>query len=527
MDTAIDLFYSSGTPTEVFAKNYPDRKYSVKDKRFICSVCGEYVTLVISGYFSHTNATEASYCEKRVDSKSNANKPLYYKVGLPLYIRKFNDTLFNLCMGFYPLSQHNLKLLSEHKAQVIISSDDYRSPSQRYDINYENFSDSETTLKVIDFIPKKNYRIKITNNIFSETQVSIWSDYADNLSLSGAIFTCHENGGRKIRRGDNIETDTLYYWVTKSLPILLPEGVQIENKGNLRLSNEKYYKIYTIKFISNDENHFNILREFCHDYFKVNLVYYKPKLIPLWPPTVQHNSEYRPLGYGNVFAAIDLKSNSKPQVFKHNNSFYRSLEPISTINNFKYVKFPIGGNTLITIDRRFSLENSLFGSSINTRLLYKPIVFEDDIQFYDGDEYLPPLLGTLQWNGNREYRVYLIFKDKRCVSFPCESSEITGINGNSELILSKIVSQTGIIPIRKIKFVEPNIKDNHSNVFKFKTNPLIGSMTFLPVWAEELIINSIESLNFKECLSTILMKRVISVYELRNMMNWREKDNAN
>ena len=59
MNTALDNFISS-IPVEVNAYKYHNQSIPLDTHRFTCPACGEYVGLVINGFFRHGKRTDES-----------------------------------------------------------------------------------------------------------------------------------------------------------------------------------------------------------------------------------------------------------------------------------------------------------------------------------------------------------------------------------------------------------------------------------------------------------------------------------
>lgn len=89
---------------------------------------------------------------------------------------------------------------------------------QEIRLSKARFLEDQTTLIPVSFIPKStlNYTIDISPSDFDDFIRRKWSDYADGFTYDGAIFTCEDNGGKKIRRGDSISTHKSYYLMSRS-----------------------------------------------------------------------------------------------------------------------------------------------------------------------------------------------------------------------------------------------------------------------------------------------------------------------
>lgn len=152
MNTALDNFISS-IPVEVNASKYHNQSIPLDTHRFTCPVCGEYVGLVINGFFRHGKRTdESDFCEKRIDS-TGSSCSLQYRVGVPIYIRRNNiSNDYELKIGFPSIPYDILKIAAD--AEVTIA-DKSNIEKAAYTLKYSisRLSPSETTLCELDFIP--------------------------------------------------------------------------------------------------------------------------------------------------------------------------------------------------------------------------------------------------------------------------------------------------------------------------------------------------------------------------------------
>ena len=518
MDTALDLL-NPGSPTEVSGDKYT-RSYSVDEKRFICTVCGEYVSLRTNGYFYHRKRTEDSLCDLRVESKNAGNSSIYYRVGLPIYLRRFDSRSFRLYMGFYALSNSAMSLLIQSHSVVRIEDQDRRYEPMVYNVNNENFSCVEPRLIPISFIPQHNYKITVTDRPQSNIN-TIWSDYADTMSYDGALFTHHNNGGRKIRRGDSIETGTEYYLVTRYKPFQI-KGMSLQYEGLITLQSKQFFQVYIVKFDAG-EKQFSNLRDYCLTNFKVNLVYKKPRIIPLWPPVIQQNGVDRVIGSRSVLVSVDSQ-NLSSQVYVHDGKFTKEANCVILCSNTKYLKVsPLytDSDIAVTIDRRFSLETTMFRTYNKVPVQNYPIAFDSDGQNIDSDEAIPPALEKVTRSIRRDIRVDIISSDGKLKAIPNDKAAITGVSNGSVLVASKICTVMKIVPLRKIRFTDPKIHDDGEKHFYFKSDPTVGCMVVLPAWAEVFITNNLENLNFKDRMQLIFSTKTISLEALGEIVKWR------
>ena len=268
-------------PVEVDVSMYPNQSISTKERRFTCPICGEYVYLDKRGYFGHKNkSNEMNYCERRTGLTGQAYS-LSYRVGLPIYIKKKSkvSNSYILTIGFSSIRNNVIKSYPEVK----ITISDSMNPQSKVSYQLNRFLEKETCQ--LDFIPENNKNYDIDLSDCPKELNCYLSNYADGFINGRAIFTYHSGEGRKIHKGDTIETNTDYILVSAdSIEEIL--GMVSERIGEL-INTTAQYCVYRIRFEPSNRDVFQRLIYFCQDNFRITLVEKKPELIPLWPPTIQ------------------------------------------------------------------------------------------------------------------------------------------------------------------------------------------------------------------------------------------------
>lgn len=289
MKNALD-FYARGKQKEANADEYDRSRYYSKD-RFICPECGEAVHLTGSRYgnhFSHFKKSEVSaVCDRRVDG--NPTNSVYERIGLPIYIRKNATGNFYLYMGFKALPPGLMEKAIKESISVKIDG------RNTYRINNERFSCDGTVLIPLDYIPLSGQKYHLyyepVNKAYAVSQH--WSDYADGFSDEGAIFTVTEQGGKKIRHGDSVTTDEMYYWVRRQpqLPSFIP-GIEMKKCGRLILK-DNVLNVFCGSFSSDlSDAEFSYLTSYLRSNLKIHLLEKQPEFIPIWPPVVKTEDGY-------------------------------------------------------------------------------------------------------------------------------------------------------------------------------------------------------------------------------------------
>ncbi|MBD7970008.1 hypothetical protein [Paenibacillus gallinarum] len=313
MDSAIE-YYQLGkirTVAATDAKSLYTHSIGVAAKQFVCPECGEYVGFVLptnrTPHFKHARQNEVTKeCERRVSSQ-NYNNSIYERLGLPLYLRKFSEEQYELCIGFYGLDESLITDVEMDNLKVTIKSyDASRSEvGTNYLINHTNFKSESSNLMKVDFISSRY----IVHYSPSSKVVKIkekWGDFIEGIPDGGALFTFNEYGGRKIRINDEITTQTEYLYLCRNeLLTQNYSSIEISNSGSIILRRDEKiesYKIYKICFKPQNDRQFLKLIEFCREHFKVSLLLSSASLIPVWPPTVQSDNQINCIrSYNNFF----------------------------------------------------------------------------------------------------------------------------------------------------------------------------------------------------------------------------------
>ena len=349
MKTAIDC-YARGKQREANADDYT-RSRIYPQGRFICPECGELVHLAGSKYanhFSHYKKTDVSVlCDRRVDGVSIQS--IYERMGLPLYLRKDVNGDFRLFMGFRPLPVEVIELAGKNRVSFTI-----RETGNKFRITCERFSDVETTLIPILNIPygQEKFRLKYEPLNNSTNILKYWSDEAEGFLYDGALFSVSELGGKKIRSGDTISSDTEYYWVRMnySLPREIP-GIKMKRVGNLILKNGKCEVFQGVFDSSISDSEFSILTTYLRQSLKVHLLEKQPEFIPVWPPCLKTENGYIVRNTNKWMYGRVESGNEEPKIYVH---YEDETTPQQLYANDSIARVLINSiNTYISIDRKY------------------------------------------------------------------------------------------------------------------------------------------------------------------------------
>lgn len=355
MKTALD-YYDRGKIKESNADDYNSSSYYVKG-RFICPECGEPVHIrpsKYSNFFVHYKRTnENDECDRRVDGESTES--IYERMGIPLYLRTNDEEQFYLHMAFKSLPESILAKAEKEKAFLSIDQ------TKKYAINRERFSQTSTTMLPIDYIPvaNQNYDFSISPSTIKAIIEKYWSDYADGFTYDGGLFTVSDRGGRKIRHGDNVATETEYYWVRKQnqLPVLY-KGIEMSLVGKLILKNATWNVFKGVFSSEISDYEYVSLTNFLRDRLRVHLIEKVPEVLPLWPPVIKDDEGYKyKSGCKKIFGRV-ISGNDEPKAY-----LYRDIstnpEDLKIQNGIVEV-YTRKSNIVINIDRKYISGGSSF-----------------------------------------------------------------------------------------------------------------------------------------------------------------------
>lgn len=285
----IDIYGNEKIISVDEAKKKIDTTISVKDRRFFCPQCGEYLSFVrrekYKSFFRHTKLDEnAKRCELR--SKGINFNYLYNNQELNLFIKKYEDT-YKLAIGFRKIKSKDMLFLKNNNGFINIL-DNKKRQLARYKIDEYNFSDIETTYKEINWIENKYY-FEYSTPIIRNIMKRYWGGELEG-NISNLIFTYGDLGGRRIRKNEELIMNKNYFLVAKSLFLgKYIDNIEYEELGYLNL-NERY-KIYKIKVYSKSNEEFIDLKNFFRERYNVRLVKNEEKIITIWPPVIRNDNE--------------------------------------------------------------------------------------------------------------------------------------------------------------------------------------------------------------------------------------------
>lgn len=354
------FYYERGKQKEVSADDM-QRRVWFSHGQLTCPECGESVFISSGKYSYHFNhyskSSESPECDKRVDGRSELT--VYERIGLPLYIKKMSASTFALYMGFWSLGSELLATARKENMKVGIKScSSYEKQNKGYSYNIDNsrFLAQNTTYLPIGFVPTnaKNYKIEFTETPSKSKVQQRWSDYADGFAIDGALFSYSENWGKKVRRGDPVIVGEKYYWITKKNLIPRHEALGIKTSGVLQVDNDKFY-VFEIEIgtTSISDHAFDILSKYFKNNLQVNLLYSRPEIIPLWPPSICKGENYTALPFSHEIICIAKTGNDEPRVFEYNGEKNNEIKLKKTGSTYIFTVSVGEQDKLITVDRKY------------------------------------------------------------------------------------------------------------------------------------------------------------------------------
>lgn len=459
MKRAIDN-YLTGMQREIDAIELRGISISSSQERFMCSDCGEFVALVNPThklpFFRHTNKTiNSPQCEKRVDISANIS--IYERTGLPLYIRRTRENQFDLLIGFSALGISELKTAKINGVGIEIDASRENCGhigNIKFLVNETSFYTDQTTLKPLNFVPsnEKDYSINYTGRGKMEGIRSKWSDYADGFTAFGAIFAYGEKGGRKVKKGDSITTNTKYFLATKHRAFPELKGLSIKWIGNLPLTYEAY-DIYEIEFITEGltEREFKLASSFCINNLRVTLLYKKSELIPIWPPCIHSDKSYETTTDAKEVFLKVKSGNDYPCAFEHIGKEVNEINLNKSEAGCNYFVIDASNYKLaLSVDRKYS--GNIITISCNKHCSgeerLKLIALDSNkIEYNIGTHLQLPVLRELNIIANFKATIYHKVKGYRFVKYKGQEAgiQITNLSKEDELIIYSPSAEVGRI----------------------------------------------------------------------------------
>ncbi len=332
----------NGTQKLVIAASFRGK---CKDgKVFYCPECGEPVRLCSAEndnqqkpHFRHCHENQyTKACGRRMEGcgsgTASCTNTFYQSIGLPICLRRTDSHTFDLEITFYPLGANLLRQAEKQNARVTIRSEN--NTPQNFQINRRRFLQDRSSRYSIGImtIPTDSYGLSYDIQAPSyDTQTSslqaklekCWGTTAEGFCYALGMLFLREYGGRKVRRGGIAVLGKSYYLLWKSSDYI-PRCLQPFFKKVGSLGTRSSYPIYQMKIPSSVLDYvYQMACEFLWERFHVRLLRTAPKIVPLWPPSVQSEDIFHVSPLPKVVSSNDVWIS----VANHMGSIYWHADP--------------------------------------------------------------------------------------------------------------------------------------------------------------------------------------------------------
>lgn len=172
------------------------------------------------------------------------------------------------------------------------------------------------------------------------------------------MFTVSEQGGKKIRHGDSITTDEMYYWVRcqQQLPSFIP-GIKMKKCGCLILK-DNVLNVFCGSFSSDlSDAEFSSLTLYLRSNLKIHLLEKQPEFVPIWPPVVKTEDGYIiNNGEQSVYGYV-VSGNDNPRIYVYQ-GIRRIPDELVSTNHLTCVRV-WDQEALVNIDRKYVSSGTL------------------------------------------------------------------------------------------------------------------------------------------------------------------------
>ena len=261
---------------------------SVRQKLFMCELCGQYVTFTGPGqkvrHFKHSKGETNKECEER--SLTYGTTPLTNNDrSLPIKLELKNNRCIFL-LGFPTLPDDVIDTMGNERIWI-----EYGSKKREYRI--ERFNYGQSTYFQVGNELAKEYRISCSSNRLKEE--CIFPEVSEGFAEKGRLFDY--TSGRMMPFDSDVSIGNSYYYLTTSY-LSNSEEPFVKKIMNL----EHGYRLYEVRPTSLDHNNADFFLK-----LRARLTNTPLKVLTIWPPvkqldeTVIHNQKnVLTLLYGNV-----------------------------------------------------------------------------------------------------------------------------------------------------------------------------------------------------------------------------------
>ena len=305
-----------------------------------------------------------------------------------MYIRKYIDG-YRLCLGFRRLPTQIIEKSVENNVYIQIRGID--THIHKYFVNFENFSDEYITYIPVNCLPNTNdVKLVYSSPIASKDLSPYWSNFAQKFNHDyGALFRQGVDGGKILRKGENIETYTKYYLLIKNGYILNSfPCIRYQKIATVLLNNVNYHLLeISIEVTVSNVYKFQEVFDFFLKNFNLFLLEKCADVTLLWPPSMKTDDGFITNLNNDLFFNVKTSNtNSKAFIYRDNNAMPFEYKLNKFNNNYVFNLCANSSNFLLSIDRRDAANGvSISTGQINSK--EKRNVFSIDTKLIIDDQY--------------------------------------------------------------------------------------------------------------------------------------------
>lgn len=412
-----------------------------------------------------------------------------------MYLRKDVNNRFNLYIGFYSLDESLFSKAEKDKLKITINpyQKDISKCSISYMIDRNNFLVGTTTLLKIDYISPR-YSITCSLPQYEGMINERWGNYVEGILSDGALFSHHDQGGRKIRINDEITTDTEYLYLCRNEKLLeRQKDIEKTYCGTISLlcnDREKFYNIYKIVFKPQSDQQFRELFKLCRDYFKISLLSKPVRFEALWPPTIQRDNQLSCINSQDNFFLLKSDDAELLRAYSHNGLQHEELQGMVLNNNTKLLTINIpDGGAAITIAEKYTSIHSVLQKFNKVIKSYENSICITDIkgiQIKGGATYVLPYKGILKVSSESRSSILHIRNNNICQYKINDSNiNIDNLSFGDELVA--VINGQLVSLINFVRNHPANSVLSDEQIFRRLIN-LKGPLIKPPSWIKKLLI---------------------------------------
>lgn len=258
---------------------FPMGTISAKSGLFMCSICGQHVTLtegkIRERYFKHSAEEQNKTCPERQQAPLNYIVDIFKQRSLPLRLMINPNNTFSLEIGFIPLPLSNQKSYSDNK--IIISPQNDKNESYIY--SFSRINSNSLTFLSIGSKPYERYQISST--MHDEEIDFFWPTNIEGVEKTGTLFD--ESTGKKIPKDSNVRSGLSYLLLTTRSKVTYG----YHNISCSKLCSMTFdfttWNVYRVKAEEKTEDAARFFLE-----YNCRLSDFPPQIIPLWPPIISN-----------------------------------------------------------------------------------------------------------------------------------------------------------------------------------------------------------------------------------------------